>query len=91
MQTDNKPLLIFLLILLGSPVLGQTPRNQLKNANILYEGKAYSQAIESYKKILAQHPAEEEAYAKIADCYASLNRMEEAANAYKKLFQIQKG
>ncbi len=87
MKNFKKPLLFAFLVILGLPAWSQNSKNQLRSANTQYEAKAYFQAIESYSKILKSNPSNEDALARIADCYWHVNQMENAYRSYSDLFQ----
>ncbi len=81
-------LLIPTLALLLFASTDLTAQNELKKANKQYELGAYNLAVRSYLAILKEKPNNGEALAKLADSYRYLNKMEEAAEWYRKAIQI---
>jgi cell division septation protein DedD len=62
----------------------------LRKARQQYETKNYSQAIETYKEVLAKRAEESEALGNIAECYRMTNDLENASESYLKIIRTRK-
>ncbi len=82
MRSTKLILLTLVALLLHVSAFAQLFGGALSKANKQYDLHAYNLAIQSYKEVLERRPNDEEALAKIADCYRHLNDMMEAAKYY---------
>jgi cell division septation protein DedD len=62
----------------------------LRKARQQFETKNYSQAIDTYKEVLAKRADENEALGNIAECYRLINNLEDASESYLKLIRTRK-
>ena len=76
------PLLAIIVIV---SVTTMTAQRILHKANKQYDLKHYDEAIESYKKTLAQYPDNLEARSNLAECYRMTNQLTLADEAYSNI------
>ncbi|WP_066311999.1 OmpA family protein [Aquimarina aggregata] len=80
---------IFLIALIGSVFQINAQQKSTKKAHDLFNNFAYSEAIDSYKKIIKKGNGSFEIYKRLGDCYYYTSNLKDAARWYDKMWKRQ--